>query len=209
MAANIDFLAGSISVDNLSGSGLGFFGSAGFGNSIAVGSWQGTTYITDGLGVNQGPQCNNLQFINSGSGAVNGASSGTGCANIPNYLATLQIRFTYDTPVRVQNAKVYFYDRYSINNSPSGVTTKAIEHIHPSASQLDVGSGDSVWVTPGGSGVTLDLANSPGASGHFAGNGSNSTRVDTVHDWYTSISQSPNSIGSKTQNGLWVQLEYL
>jgi hypothetical protein len=45
----------SLSINNLNNSGLGFFGAGGFGNSVNVGSYQGTTFITDGNGINQGP----------------------------------------------------------------------------------------------------------------------------------------------------------
>ena len=65
------------------------------------------------------------------------------------------------------------------------------------------------YPTFGGSGIVVPLAQSPGPSGHYAGDGSANTGQYTQHDWYLAISASPDSIGSKTQYGLYVELEYL
>lgn len=206
--AEINFYADSFGITNLNGSGLGFYG-AGFGQSVNVGEWQDTTFITNGNGTSQGPQVNNAKYVNTMSGIVNGASSGVLLTQIPNYLATLNIRFTHNVSVQVQNVKLRIYDRSNINNPASGVTTKVAELIHPDIIQNNNGSGDTTWLTPQGSALIMDLAPSPGYSGLYAGNGSNSTRADTRHDHYIAISASPDSIGSKNLYGLYVSLEYL
>lgn len=210
MAANIDFLAGTdFTINSLSGSGLGFYGDAGFAASVSTGSWQGRTFITNGAGTSQGPECDNIKYLNIGSGIIGQTGSGVALDHIPNYQSTLNLRFTNDVPVQTQNAKLYIYDRVSINNPASGVTTKVAEIIHPSISQLVTGSGDTTWLTPAGTGVIVSMAPSPGPSGLYAGNGSNSTWKDTQHDWYVAISASPDTIGSKTQFGLLFSVEYL
>lgn len=206
--AEINFFADSFGITNLAGSGLGFYG-AGFGQSVNVGEWQDSTFITNGNGTAQGPQVNNLKWLNTMSGQINGASSGVLLTQIPNYLATLNIRFTHTSAVQVQNVKLRIYDRSNINNPASGVTTKVAELIHPDIIQNNNGSGDVTWNTPAGSALIMDLAPSPGYSGLYAGNGSNSTRTDTRHDHYVAISASPDSIGSKNLYGLYVSLEYL
>jgi hypothetical protein len=89
------------------------------------------------------------------------------------------------------------------------VTTKVCEVIHPDTTQNNTGSGDTTWLTPGGSGVVVNLAPAPGCSGLYAGNGSNGAWTDTQHDWYLAISASPDSIGSKSLYGLYAYLEYL
>jgi hypothetical protein len=111
--------------------------------------------------------------------------------------------------VKVQNVEARIYDRNNINVAASGVTTRIAEIIHPSVVQEAGGSGDAAWIEPAGSGVTVALAQSPGESGQYAGDGVTSTRADTIHDWYMAMSASPDSIGSKTQYGLYVSLEYL
>ena len=202
MAESIDFYSNNIAIG---GSGIGFFGSAGFGSSVAVGEYQSSTYITNENGTLQGAEINNVKYVHPSSG-LSGAST-LALRNIPNYKATLNVRFTSTTAVKTQNAQIRVYDRSNINNDASGVTTKVAEIIHPSTSEVGLlGSGNTAWSTLNGSGVTLNLASSPGSSG-LSPSGINT--VDTRHDWYLALSASPDSIGSKTQYGLWIQLEYL
>ena len=187
------------------GSAVGFYGST-FGNSVTVGSYQDTTWITDSNGTLQGPQADNIKWTHPSSGSINGAASVVLTA-IPNYLATLNIRFTHATAVRLQNSKLRIFDRSNINNNASGVTTKVAEIVHPTLTQTNNGSGSSSWNTPGGSGSILTFAfPSPGMSG-LAPNGP-STSADR-HDFYCAISASPDSVGSKTQYALYFECEYL
>lgn len=205
--AAINFFTQSNAVQNLNGSGLGFFGSA-FGTSVAVNAWQQTTWITNGNGTSASVQADNIQWRHPNSGSINGAAEVV-LTKIPNYLATLNIRFTHGSAIQAQNVKFRVYDRSNINNPASGVTTKVAELIHPDTVQNDNGSGDTSWLTPAGSAVVVNLAPSPGMSGLYAGDGSNSTRTDTRHDWYLAISASPDSIGSKTLYAGYIELEYL
>lgn len=206
MPAAITFYAADFQIGG--GSGLGFFG-ASFSSAVRVGEYQGTTFITNSAGTAQGPQVNNVKFFNAGSGYIGSATSATGLLYVPSYLATLNPRFTNDTPVRVQNVVMRIYDRVSTSNPASGVTTKAAEIIHPSPLQTVQGSGDSVWTTfTGVTGVTLSLAQSPAMSGIYAGNGSTSQATSTRHDWYVALSASPDSIGSKLFAAS-MELEYL
>jgi hypothetical protein len=191
------------------GSGLGFFGSGGFGASVAVGAYQSNTYVTDSNGAQQGPQVNNVKWRHANSGEVSGGTV-LNLKNIPNTQASLNIRFTHGSAVQVQNAELRVYDRISIDYPASGVTTKAYEFLHPSIAQTGLlGSGVAAWTTPGGSGTVLTMAESPGTSGLYAGNGTGSTHTDTRHDWYVGFSASPDSIGSKTQYALYFACEFL
>ena len=207
MAATISFHAGLAgTIENLSGSGLGFYGST-FGQSVEVGAYQDTTYITDGTGATQGNVCENTQWLSVNSGTQSDAGA-IALNYIPNRLATLNVRFTNDTAVKTQNAKLRIFDRTSINNAASGVTTKVAELVHANTSQAVISnSSDSSWSTPAGSGVIMTLTNtSPGISGQgLAG----AYTEDTRHDWYFVLSASPDSIGSKTLYGLYCELEYL
>jgi hypothetical protein len=213
MAATIQFLAGGYGfpINNLNNSGLGFFGSAGFGNSVAVNAYQGSTYITDGAGVNQGPEVNNTQWTHPNSGTVQ-TGTNLNLQNIPNYQSTLNIRFQNSTAVRTQNAKLYIYDRSSLSNSPSGVLCAVAQVIHPGLTQVVGGSGDSAWQFPAGSSYLPSsqffngVPFSPGTSGLSINGGAT---TDIQHDFYYNISASPTSVGSKTQFGLWWQTEYL
>lgn len=198
---------GPYSVSNLLNSGIGFFGSN-FGNSVAVGEYQDTTFICSADGSTAGQQINNNKYINSMSGSINGASAIL-VNRIPNYLGTLHISFTHDTSVRLQNSKLMIYDRSNINNDPSGVTCRVVELLKPDTNQSLSSSGANSWTNVHGSAVILSLADSPGLSGLWAGNGTGSTLQSTVHDFYAALSSSPNSVGSKTQFALLFQTEYL
>lgn len=204
--ATIEFLAGeNFTINNLAGSGLGFYG-ASFGASVGVGEYQTTTFITNAAGTALGPQCDNIKYLNTASGIVNSSTSGIALTAIPNYQATLNIRFTHDTPVSVENVELRIYDRSNINNNPSGVTCKVAELIHPTTSQVNNGSGSTTWVTPVGSSLVMSLISSPGDEGSRP-NGAGT--VDDEHDWYVAISASPNSVGAKSQFALYFSLEYV
>lgn len=205
--ATITFFADDNGIQNLNSSGLGFYNTA-FGTSVSVGSYQDSTFITNSAGTTQGPQVTNNKWTATNSGSIDGLTM-VNLLRIPNSLATLNIRFTHASSVQTQNVKLRIYDRSSINNAASGVTTKVAEIINTDNTQTTNGSGDSSWLTPAGSAVIVDLAPSPGMSGFWAGNGANSTRADSRHDWFASISASPDSIGSKTLYGLYISLEYL
>ena len=59
--ATISFYAGSTAINNLSGSGLGFFGGS-FGQSVELNQFQSTTFITDGNGSVNGGTANNVKY---------------------------------------------------------------------------------------------------------------------------------------------------
>lgn len=235
--ASISFYAGNTVVNHLSGSGLGFFGGS-FGASVEINKFQDTTFITDGNGTVQGGAANNVKYSTDSLGFAAGIVPATGLRYIPNEKATANIRFTNSTAVRTQNCKLRIFDRTNKDHPASGVITRACELLHPSSSYSIEGSGDALWWggsthtgtdaqgsfqgspnpsnrlpagtnTVGGSGIFVPLAQSPGPSGIFAGDGSSNTGQYTQHDWYVGISASPDSVGSKTLYGLYVELEYL
>lgn len=206
--ATIEFYAGeAFLIYNASNSGLGFYGDSGFGYSVAVGSYNGRTFITNSNGTIQGPEVDNVKY-SSTSGVIWGqVGSGMLLTELPNYLSTLNIRFTHDSAVQIQNPKLYAFDRVNKDNFPSGVTFKAASIIHPTIDQTNNGSGDALWQTLStGSNLLTGMHTSPGMSG-LSISGSNT--MDVRHDWYVALSLSPTSVGSKTSLGLLFELEYL
>lgn len=196
MAPAISFFCSSNFVNNLSGSGLGMYGDLGFNSAVNVSSWQGRTFISDSAGVNQGPEANNIKFLNNGSGILGQTGSGIGIRAIPNFQATLNMRFTNDTNCKVQNSYIQAYDRVSVLNPPSGLTFAAANLIHPDTNQINNGSGDPIWRFPAGSSImSLGATFSPGSSG-LSPNGPNTS--DNRHDFYIALSASPSSVGSKS-----------
>lgn len=217
MAPTISFWAGEgAQIQDLAGSGLGFFGDGGFGASVQVSSWQGRTFITNANGTVMGPEADNVKYL-SPTGAVLG-QTGTGVAlnQIPNYLATLNVRFTNDTPVRVQNATFRIYDRVNPASPATGVSTAAYEVVHPGSGQTPDGSGgpgtplsggNHAWyMFPATGAAPMPISDSPGTSGLSP---SGSLTQDTRHDWFLAVSASPDSTGSKTAYGCYVALEFL
>lgn len=207
--ATLTFYTGTLNINAAAGSGLAFFADSGFGASVSVGAFPGRTFISDGNGSVDMGEGNNVKYLNSQSGIVGQQGTGIHLKSVPNYLSTLQVHFNHSSAIQVQNAQLRIYDRVSINSPPSGLTCYTAEIIHPTIAQSNNGSGDTLWTNTYGSGSILSLAPSPGVSGYYAGNGSNSAWTDTDHDWYVVISPTPNTIGSKTQFGAYVSLEYL
>lgn len=195
-------------INTLAGSGLGFYGSAGFAASVAVNQFNANTFVTDSTGTQQGPQCHNSKWVSPTGVVLDSAESGILLTQVPNYMCPLNVRFTHSGAVKVQNAKAVIFDRSNVNHAASGVTTYMAEVVHPNPNQVAGGSGDSEWAkfdyTNPGSG--LSLSSSPGTSG-LSPNGVNTQ--DARHDWYLLLSASPDSVGSKNLYGLWVYLEYL
>lgn len=215
------------------GSGIGFYG-LDFGVSVPIGSQQTTTWITNDNGTSRGARLTNTARVASG---VPGGTKGTVSVNgataidldkLPNYLCPLNIRFTHDTPVKVQNGKLRIFARdHGIERPASGVTTWVYEARHPSSDD-DVtslnfrGVAEYVWkeFDPTLAQTDLSLTPSPGMSGL------NTDTTDTItakgytiqsgiahesmrHDWYIALSSEPESIGSKTNYALYYTVEYL
>lgn len=214
------------------GSGIGFYGST-FGVSVPVNSQQSTTWTTNSDGTDQGIQLNNTAMSTVGDVSTTGTVSVNGSAAInldklPNYLCPLNIRFTNDEAVRVQNCKLRIFDRSNINNPASGVSTYVYEARHPAASQTvtqlnhRAPNATNTWTTfspvidmedmsftasPGMSGLNTNSTDTNTALGYDSQDGA--THASTIHDWYVALSSEPESIGSKTSYGLYFSVEYL
>ena len=237
-ANNVDvgLLGSSTLIDHTSGSGLGFFG-GGFGISVPVGQYQDNTFVTNSNGTTSGIKVSNTQYTSISGIKHNGTAVTHGTSGTPNYYAPLNVRFTHDSGVRVQNCKLRIFDRNDITKQASGVTTQVFElrHPHPiesfnsaSGSLAFRGSDNYSWndFDPNEAMSDLAFTSSPGMSGL------NTTSDDTLpsgapdgyvnwltnagtahdstrHDWYVALSASPASIGSKTNYGLYFTLEYL
>lgn len=206
MTVSINFYASNGStIHHLAGSGLAFFG-ASFGQSIAVGEYNKKTYVSNGAGTTQGPECWNIRYQDAASGIVAEAGSGIALTAVPNYQASLRVEVSSDDgEITVPSAYVSFYDRSSTSNAPSGVSAFIAELVHPGDTQANEGSGSAQWHYPEGTGV-LYLWPSPGTSGQYAA--SDSTWSSLSHDFYLAVSCGPESIGGKTF-GLFFGAEWL
>ncbi len=216
-------------IDHAAGSGVGFYGN-GFNVSVPVGGYQTQTYVTNSTGSAQGVRLNNTAVggaVSANQVAINGGTA-IDLQALPNMSCPLNLRFSHGSEVRVQNCKLFVFDRVNKNNAASGVTTYVYEARHPSNTEGTSlalthrpSTAGHAWKVFNTAGASLDLTASPGSGGL------NSTTTDTnsgaklwttqngeshtslQHDWYVALSSSPDSIGSKTSYGLFFQLEYL
>lgn len=222
-------------IGHTNGSGLGFYGD-GFGLSVPVGQYQDSTFVSNSNGTASGIKVSNTKYMTVSGVSHNG---GTAIDNeaMPNYYAPLNVRFEHTEAVRVQNCKLRIFDRNDIENPASGVTTQAYEVRHPHPTEVDnAGSGalsfrgrathDWVEFDPELDQLDMICTNSPGISGLNTSAGETlpsqadatylnwntnegAAHQSSRHDWYIALSASPDSIGSKTDYGLYFTLEYL
>jgi hypothetical protein len=219
--------AGYVQINHTAGSGLGFYG-GGYGISVPVDTFQDTTFTTNSDGTaTDYIQLHNCKY--TATSGVNADGNSIELDKLPNYLAPLNVRFTHSTAVKVQNCKLRIFDRNDITKHASGVSSMVYEVRHPSALQSVTnlnfrGRADSTWLeydsedsatpadmtftsSPGMSGLNTDSTDTDTGKGYSTTAGSSHT--ESRHDWYTAISASPHSIGSKTQYGLYFTVEYL
>lgn len=193
--------------------GLGFFGDNGFSSPVGINSYQGRTFVTNASGTSESFECNNNKYL-APSSVIHGQTGiGILLTELPNELATVNIRFTHGSPIYVQFGKIYIFDgtftdgQPNKTTPPSEMTFQGAEIVHPSNVQTDIGNGDSTWSNISTFGSNwLVLTDSPGSLG--SRNGGPVPILSTRHDWYIAMSCSPTQLGSK-QFGVSVELEYL
>lgn len=187
------------------GEALGFFGSDGFGDPLSLNEFNGRTFVTNASGSIAYEECDNCRRASSSGVIIGQTGTGINIRNLPNYLATINLRFTHSQAVLVQNAQLVAYDGVNLVNAPTGLNVYGAEIIHTSRLQTEVGTGDTTWTQMEGSGQQLNLVNSPGTSG-ISPLGPATT--DTRHDWYVALSVSPTIPGDK-QFGFQCSLEFI
>lgn len=170
----------------ISSSGIGGYG-ASFGQSVSVGNYQDTTYVTDAGGSQQGIALGNVKWAHANSGYV--GVTLLNLLSIPNANATLRINFNHTSPVLIQNARVMVTNRSVATGQVDGLTCKVAELNHTGSTQVANGIGNSSWATLNGSGY-LGLTNNPGSGGSLTGQ-----LYD--HNWWLALSMSPDTVASK------------
>lgn len=156
--AEISF--GTYQVNNLGGSGLGFYG-ASFGSSVQLGQYQSKTFITNSAGTTNGGNAYNTKFTTAASGIPDTDTSGIPLCRLNGHHRTLDINFDHTSTVNVQNAQLRIYDRVNIDYPASGVCTKVAELVNFN------GQAYAAWLaTPGAANTANDgVGTSPLGSG--------------------------------------------
>jgi hypothetical protein len=198
-------------VDKEAGLGIGFFGIAGFGASVDLNEFNGRTFVSSPSGITEGFECNNCKWLSSARVISGQEGSGILLTQLPNSLATVNMRFEHTTAVRTASPKIYIYDG-SVNPSGDpnitiaqpGLTMYGAEIRHTAEAQTDTGLGDAAWLTIGGA-TFLAMVSSPGELGLRPGG---SFTEDVRHDWYVALSCTPTTLGDKNF-GLYFEVEFL
>ncbi len=192
---------------------LGFYGDDGFGDPIELGEYNGRTFLTNSAGTSQGIECDNCKLTGDGAwtggGGISGVivgqiGDGIGIQSLPNYQATINVRFTNASEMRTQNASILVHDGDEVN-APTGLNVYGAEIIHSGVIQDDTGIGDNVWLLLDGAGSELGLVEAPGTSG-FSQDGP--ATIDRRHDWYVAMSVTP-TMPSNRLFYFTISLEYL
>lgn len=210
--ATLELYAGEDTLVSAS-SGLGFFGDNGFDAPIVIGTYNGHTFVTNSSGTVQGFECNNNKYDDV-SGVIHGQeSSGIALKNLPNELATINVRFTHGSTIYCQQAKLWIFDGTFTGNlankeSPAeNLTFYAAEIRHRSRLQtIESSYSDASWSNVSASGSNyIGLVNSPGLNGVREGG---FEELSTQHDWYIALTCTPTQLGDKWF-GMTFELEYL
>jgi hypothetical protein len=155
---------GSPSVASLGGSGLAFYGATP-GSSVAIGDYQGTTYVANADGSVFTEASSNVKFQTTSTwpsgqcvlDAGPGSPSSVGLSGVRTMYGSLGIEFNHSSAVTVKNCQLRIYDRNNVSYPASGVNTKVAEIVNWNGSNpnsqgsdnglsADVqGSGDLWW----------------------------------------------------------------
>jgi len=206
----INFLvnAGSPPINiNKSDLELGFFGMAGGSGTLEPNQWLSTNYLVDNTSSDVGTpvaQTSSVCYQAPGSGLIDGEIQ-LPLRSIPNYQATLNIRFKQESNINVLAARCNMFNGVDVNTPPVGMDIRIAEIAHVGTTQTGGGLGDTAWQTAS-SGENILLVNNPGPSGSIYGG--YSPLGHSEHDWYIALSVNLNQVGGKSA-GLNVYLEYL
>ncbi len=184
---------------------LGFFGPNGFGDSLSLNEFNGRTFITNPSGSVASEEGDNCRKVSTSGLIIGQIGDEVNLQNLPNYLTTINLRFTHPEAVLVQNVRFIAFDGIDPDNAPSGLDVFGAEIIHTSRLQTVTGTGDTVWTQMTGSGQQLNLVDSPGTSGLSP---SGPATLDIRHDWFLAISVAPTLPGNRTFS-FRVDLEFI
>jgi len=192
--------------DTSGANSVGFFGAGGPQGvpfAIIVNKYQDSTYITGVSGLNMGVapfgvkasgELLNTKFQDTTLATVAGVG-GVTLANIPQLSGTVLIRFVPSgvTAVRTQNVLC----RTVVLNASSGIDDVAGVPVGLKVQGFEPGA-DSSWTQTAGIGA---LANSVSFVDHNV--------TDLVHDFFISLSASPEAVGERNDFGFLVVVEFL
>jgi hypothetical protein len=185
---------------------VGFFGAGGPQGvpfAVIVDKYQDSTYVTNPSGFNMGVapfgvlasgQLVNIKFQDSNLANVDGDPS-VSISDVPQQSGTMLIRFVPSgiIPVRTQNVLL----RTVVLNSASGVDNIADVVTGLKVQCFEPGA-DNVWTQTAGIGA---LDNRLFIQDH--------NDTDLIHDFFVSLSASPEAVGERNDFGFFMIVEFL
>jgi hypothetical protein len=177
---------GLVPGDTADPSFLGFFGTGGPGNSIAVGSYQDATHRVDSEGADNGTGVN-FKFSDANNVIIDGADAATLPVAVGS--GSLVVRLTPGSSVQTQNGLFY---AVTLNASSGVVLGEAPNNLTVQAAEVDQ---DSAF-----SDLSSDGSNSMGVTNH--------ADAATLHDWHVGVSAKPLTTGVKNAWGFHFSVEY-
>ena len=158
------------------------FANATFDSAVVVSEYQDTTHVETSVGGDKssGNSPHNTKYLTSSTLSLNGASS-SNVVDLTTGNCPLKINFSDASSVATSGAVLYGYDGTTTTAVPTGVTFQAFEQ------------GDSAWTNAEGSGSAVSIADQT---------------ASTSHDYYFGISASPESVGTKTDFKIRIELTY-
>lgn len=166
---------------------FGLFGAAGPGASVAVGSYQDSSYRVDDGGTDGGRGINN-KYVDANNIIIDGAASDS----LPQAAASGSLLISVSgigSAVQTQNVKLYSVEL----SAASGVQDlTAAENMTVQMAEINI---DTAWTD-----ASADGSNSLAFNNH--------TATAARHDFYAAISASPLTTGVKKTWGLFFSAEY-
>jgi hypothetical protein len=166
---------------------LGFFGEAGVSASIAVGSYNDSTYRTDHVGTDGGRGIN-TKYASSSTVQIDGATA----ASLPISEASGCLLISVSgigSSVQTQNVRLYSFQM----TSASGVQ--------------DLTAADNMTVYMAEINTDTAWTNASADGSNFVSFNNHTTQADR-HDFYAAISVNPTTTGTKKTCGLFFSAEY-
>ncbi len=158
-----------------------------------IGQYQGYTFISPADTIAFKNEINNSVYRSSTTADITSPDLGyykdIDVNYIPNRAATLNLRVSDLSPIRVSSCRVYLHEGSATGTSNSFYDTQWYECVHISTDETAAGSGAASWsLIPASSTGSIVLRTSPGPTGF---NPVPSLAYNTRHDWFFCLSLTP------------------
>lgn len=176
-----------------------------------IGEYQGSTFISPADSIAIEDEINNSVYRSSTAADIISPDLGyykdIDVNYIPNRAATLNLRVSDLSPIRVSSCRVYLHEGSSTGVSNSFYDVQWYECIHISTNEGAPGSGAASWsLIPASSTGSIVLRTSPGPTGF---NPVPSLAYNTRHDWFFCLSLTPAKTFTQSTINISCMIDYV